>query len=285
LDGEATARFNQKPGPARSPARLRKAVERDEPDAAEHVAPARHEHVLGDEAPGHVRAEPDAGDQLQRGHDDVVEAAERVDRPGDPRDHDPRHDALLPFDEPRHCRDERAREHRAEERREPTVCVQGFRDVPDRRARAVRQHAVGADEDCDHAAADDVEDRRHRPQLGQLPPGVPLLAVEAGERHEEILGEELAAPGDEEDEADAEAERPEDMCGVESPPVLELGLEQCEHDGAREDVEAGCERGRDKLERRPLEAACSFEPGALVDLLGLRCPHRRSVRRTAARTQ
>ena len=41
--------------------------------------------------------------------------------------------------------------------------------------------------------------------------------IEAGDRHEEVLGEELAAADDEEHEADSEGERPEHCAGSSLP--------------------------------------------------------------------
>src|SRR5438094_126801 len=65
----------------------------------------------------------------------------------------------------------------------------------------------------------DVEDGRDRPELGDLPPRVSFLPLEAGERHEEVLGEELAAADDQEDEADAEGERSRDARRLAEVPV------------------------------------------------------------------
>jgi hypothetical protein len=93
--------------------------------------------------------------------------------------------------------------------------------------------------------------------------------VQAGERDEEVLGEQLAAADDQEDEADAEAERAEDVRGMLAEVVLELRRDHREQDDAGDDVEARGERRRHLLEHRTREAALALFLRPLVDRLRL----------------
>ena len=48
-------------------------------------------------------------------------------------------------------------------------------------------------------ASGEVQDGRCRPELGEPEQGAPVAAVEAGDRNEEVLGEELRPADDDED--------------------------------------------------------------------------------------
>ena len=161
-----------------------------------------------------MRSEADPEDQLERDHDHVVEAPEREQCAGDPGRGDPDADRSLALDEPRHRRDQGAGEDGADEPRQRAVGVDRLRQVGDRLAGAERQHTVDRQHHGDRAARDDVEDRRDRPQLGDLPPRVALLPVQSCERDEEVLREELAAADDEEHETDAEPDGADDVRGI-----------------------------------------------------------------------
>jgi hypothetical protein len=77
--------------------------------------------------------------------------------------------------------------------------------------------------------------------------------AEAGDRDEEVLGEELAAPDDQEDEADPEAECAEDMRNVRAEAVLDLRSDEREDGDPGDDVEAGGQR----LGDQPVSRFCA----------------------------
>ena len=179
------------------------------------------------------------------------------------------HHRVAALDEPRHRRDQRAGEDGAEEERQRVVRVEVLRELARAACRCPRagRRATVSDED-DQRAAEDVEDRRHRPEPREREPGAAVAAVEPRDRDEEVLGEELAAADDEEDEADAERDRAEDVRGVDAErPVRQVRRDERERDDARDDVEPGRERRRDDLDERPLEPALGPPPSS-----ARRCP-------------
>jgi hypothetical protein len=91
---------------------------------------------------------------------------------------------------------------------------------------------------------------------------------QSGDRDEEVLGEELRAADDEEDEGDAEAERAERVRGLLAEERLERGRDRCERDDAEDDVEARDERRRRELQPRALQAAPALLARAAEDLVG-----------------
>ena len=160
----------------------------------------------------HVRAVAVAEDQLERDHDHVVEAAEREHEAGDPGDDDARR-ASTAWPSTNHVIaviSAPAKTALMKSASTPfawIVCAVSH----ERRCPVPYGSTLCVDEDQDHhEPAEHVEDRRGEPELREVAPRAPPSpVVEAGERDEEVLGEELAAADDEEDEADPEAERAE----------------------------------------------------------------------------
>jgi hypothetical protein len=69
----------------------------------------------------------------------------------------------------------------------------------------VPQDALARQHHCEGEAADEVHDERDPPELAELQERS-ATAVEPGDRDEEVLGEELGAADDDEDERDPEAD-------------------------------------------------------------------------------
>jgi hypothetical protein len=127
---------------------------------------------------------------------------------------------------------------------------------------------VDARDEDERRAADDVEDRRDDPELRELdlrdvPPREPR------DRDEEVLGEELRAADDEEDEGDPESERAQRMGRLLADAGRERGRDRGERDDAEDDVEAGDERRRGELEPRALQAPPALLARAREDLVWL----------------
>src|SRR5918911_730775 len=131
------------------------------------------------------------------------------------------------------------------------------------------EDALARDDEREGRAADEVQQQRAGPELPELEPGCAAAPLKAGDRDEEVLGEELRLADDDEDEADPERGRAHEVAELRRGD--RPGHER-ERDDAEGDVEAADERGRDELDDRPGETPLSLLPRPRVDLLGLPLP-------------
>jgi hypothetical protein len=127
---------------------------------------------------------------------------------------------------------------------------------------------VDAGNEDERGAADEVEERRDDPELRELDlRDVPLR--EPRDRDEEVLGEELRAADDEEDEGDPEPERAERMGRLLADAGRERGRDRGERDDAEDDVETSDERRRREFEPRSLQAPPALLACTREDLMWL----------------
>ena len=116
-------------------------------------------------------------------------------------------------------------------------------ELVERRRRPLGQDALRRGDEDQQRAAEDVHDRRDRPQLRELELGE-LAAPQRGDRDEEVLGEELRAPDDDEDERDPEEQRADEVRRARTERRRHQRGDGGDRDDAEDDVEAGDERGR-----------------------------------------
>jgi hypothetical protein len=176
----------------------------------------------------HAGVVPDGEQELERADDRMVERSECDHRADEPRrDDSGPHRAGCTFDEPRHERHQRARDDAAQEPRPGSIAGQLVGDSTDRVAGSVAENTVTREDDREQRAAGEIQEERDAPELAELQPRSGA-ALERGDRNEEVLGEELRLPDDDEDEADAERDRIGDAAGVDADAADKSGLRERE---------------------------------------------------------
>src|SRR5919204_5319674 len=138
-----------------------------------------------------------------------------------------------------------------------------MRELHERLRAAASQHAVRGEHDGDQQAAADVEKERNGPQLAELQPRAEVAAIQACDRNQKVLGEELGLAHDDENEADPEGDRTRDPSAA----AADRRRSECVRCDTERDVEAANERSGRKLDERTREPTASLLSGRLVDLL------------------
>src|SRR3954471_5648591 len=235
--------------------------DRDERDAADHVAEeGRHEEPREVVAIARL-ADRDEIEGIDRAGDDVGEMRQRDDIGDD--DDDERARALGGRKEPDHQRDEPAGKHRLEEggRERPRDRVPA--DLGERRLGFGVEHLRVRRDRREDPGRGDVRGEDEAPQPEHPPQRMKVAIVEQRQdRGQGVLGEQLLAPEHDDQEPDGVAEIADELApGRVRKPALQ--------DALRDEREAhrqpGCDAGEEQRMRRPLELALALGADGLVD--------------------